>query len=119
MIQGGCPRGLGHGDPGYSIRGEFDKNDFENELEHERGVLSMARSSSPDSAGCQFFIMHEDSPHLDGSYAAFGCVTEGIEFVDEIAEAEADGDDRPLNDQRMVRVTVETFGIDYPEPEKL
>ena len=120
MLQGGCPHGSGVGDPGYSIRGEFAKNGVENDLKHTRGVLSMARSSAPDSAGSQFFIMHEDSPHLDGSYAAFGCVTEGLDVVDAIAEVETDRrSDRPENVQRMAKVTVETFGVDYPEPEKL
>jgi len=120
MLQGGCPRGEGIGDPGYSIRGEFSKNGFKNELKHTRGVLSMARSSAPDSAGSQFFIMHEDSPHLDGSYAAFGCVTEGLEVVDEIAGVSVDcRADRPYTDQRMAKVTVDTFGVEYPEPEKM
>ena len=117
MIQGGCPRGQGTGDPGYSIRGEFYKNGVENDMEHERGVLSMARSSEPDSAGSQFFIMHEDSPHLDGSYAAFGRVIDGLDVIDEIAETDTDSDDRPLVEQRMVKVTIETFGFEYPEPE--
>jgi len=120
MLQGGCPRGEGTGGPGYGILGEFSKNGVKNDLTHTRGVLSMARSSAPNSAGSQFFIMHEDSPHLDGSYAAFGCVTEGLDVVDEIAEVSTDRrDDRPKEDQRMLKVTVETFGADYPEPEKL
>jgi len=119
MLQGGCPHGKGHGGPGYGIRGEFSKNGVKNDLQHVRGVLSMARSSAPDSAGSQFFIMHEDSPHLDGSYAAFGCVTEGLDVVDMIAEVSTDHDDRPRTEQRMLKVTVETFGVDYPEPEKV
>ena len=120
MLQGGCPRGEGTGGPGYGIRGEFKKNGVKNDLKHTRGVLSMARSSAPDSAGSQFFIMHEDSPHLDGSYAAFGCVTEGLDIVDEIAEVKTNSrNDRPKNEQRMAKVTVDTFGVDYPEPEKV
>jgi peptidyl-prolyl cis-trans isomerase B (cyclophilin B) len=119
MLQGGCPLGQGTGDAGYSIHGEFSGNGFTNDLKHERGVLSMARSQNPNSAGSQFFIMHEDSPHLDGSYAAFGRVTEGIEEVDSIAEVATDRNDRPKADQRMKKVTVDTFGIDYPEPEKV
>ena len=118
MLQGGCPLGQGYGDPGYSIPGEFSKNGFANDLKHTRGVLSMARSQAPDSAGSQFFIMHEDSPHLDGSYAAFGCVTSGLDVVDAIAAVSTDGNDRPRTEQRMKTVTVETFGVDYPEPEK-
>jgi peptidyl-prolyl cis-trans isomerase B (cyclophilin B) len=116
MLQGGCPLGKGFGDPGYSIKGEFKKNGFKNDLKHSRGVLSMARSSAPDSAGSQFFIMHQNSPHLDGSYAAFGCVTSGLDVVDAIADADTDGNDKPRKDQRMAKVTVDTFGIDYPEP---
>lgn len=119
MLQGGCPLGRGYGDPGYSIRGEFKLNGFKNDLKHTRGVLSMARSQSPNSAGSQFFIMHKDSPHLDGQYAAFGCITSGLDVVDAIAETETDYDDRPTEDQRMKTVTVDTFGIDYPEPEKV
>jgi len=119
MLQGGCPKGQGIGGPGYSIRGEFRINGFDNDLEHTRGVLSMARSGHPDSAGSQFFIMHEDAPHLDGSYAAFGCVTEGLDVVDAIAESETNYEDRPETDHRMESVTVETFGVEYPEPEKL
>ena len=120
MLQGGCPLGAGYGDPGYSIRGEFVKNGIPNDLRHTRGVLSMARSSAPNSAGSQFFIMHDDSPHLDGSYAGFGCVTEGLDVVDAIAAVSTDRrNDKPDVDQRMMLVTVETFGIDYPEPEKL
>ena len=117
MIQGGCPDGTGMGGPGYSIRGEFSQNGFDNDLRHTRGVLSMARSMMPDSAGSQFFIMHKDSPHLDGQYAAFGKVIEGIEVVDEIASTPTDYSDRPYENQKMKKVTVETFGEDYPEPE--
>lgn len=119
MLQGGCPLGRGYGDPGYSIRGEFKLNGFKNDLKHTRGVLSMARSQSPNSAGSQFFIMHKDSPHLDGQYAAFGCITSGLDVVDAIAETETDYDDRPTEDQRMKTVTVNTFGVEYPEPEKV
>ncbi len=119
MIQGGDPEGTGMGGPGYSIKGEFSHNGFKNELKHDKGVLSMARSMMPDSAGSQFFIMHRKSPHLDGEYAAFGRVTEGIENVDRIAETETDRSDRPLKPQVMKSVTVETFGVSYPEPEKL
>ena len=118
MLQGGCPVGQGYGDPGYSIPGEFSKNGFKNDLKHSRGVLSMARSSAPDSAGSQFFIMHEDSPHLDGSYAAFGKVTEGLDIVDKIAAVATNRDDRPETDQRMKTVTVDTFGKEYPDPVK-
>jgi peptidyl-prolyl cis-trans isomerase B (cyclophilin B) len=118
MIQGGDPQGTGMGGPGYSIRGEFSHNGFTNELKHTPGVLSMARTMIPDSAGSQFFIMHETSPHLDGEYAAFGKVIEGLEHVDKIANARRDYSDRPMEDQRMVKVTVDTFGVDYPEPEK-
>ena len=119
MIQGGCPDGNGTGDPGYSIKGEFTNNRFTNNLKHERGVLSMARSMFPDSAGSQFFIMHKDSPHLDGEYAAFGKVTEGMDVVDAIASTPTDYYDRPYETQKMKKVTVETFGTEYPEPEKL
>ncbi|HAG68725.1 MAG TPA: peptidylprolyl isomerase [Lachnospiraceae bacterium] len=119
MIQGGDPEGTGMGGPGYSIKGEFSHNGFKNELKHDKGVLSMARSMMPDSAGSQFFIMHRKSPHLDGEYAAFGRVTEGIENVDRIAETETDRSDRPIKPQVMKSVTVETFGVSYPEPEKL
>lgn len=118
MIQGGCPDGNGMGGPGYSIKGEFSQNGFENNLKHEPGVLSMARSMNPDSAGSQFFIMHKNSPHLDGSYAAFGKVTEGLDIVDKIATCETDYSDRPLKVQKIKNVTVETFGKDYDEPEK-
>ena len=116
MIQGGDPKGSGVGGPGYSIRGEFSSNGFANDLKHDRGVLSMARTMAPNSAGSQFFVMHEDSPHLDGQYAAFGKVIEGIEVVDEICKVRTDYNDRPRVPQVMKRVTVETFGIDYPEP---
>ena len=118
MIQGGDPDGIGTGGPGYSIKGEFSQNDFQNDLKHTRGVLSMARSQMPDSAGSQFFIMHRDSPHLDGAYAAFGKVTEGLETVDAIAETKTNYMDAPLEEQKMRKVTVETFGVEYPEPEK-
>ena len=118
MIQGGCPDGTGMGGPGYSIKGEFTQNGFKNDLLHDKGVLSMARSMLPNSAGSQFFIMHEKSPHLDGQYAAFGKIIEGQEFVDKIAETETDRSDKPLAPQVMKSVTVETFGVDYPEPEK-
>ena len=119
MIQGGCPDGTGAGDPGYSIKGEFSQNGVENTLKHTEGVLSMARSMDPDSAGSQFFIMHKNAPHLDGAYAAFGKVIEGMDVVNRIAETATDYSDRPLEDQVMQSVTVDTFGVDYPEPEKL
>lgn len=118
MIQGGDPEGTGMGGPGYSIKGEFAANGVENNLKHTEGVLSMARSMMPDSAGSQFFIMHKDAPHLDGSYAAFGKVIEGMETVNKIAQTPTDYSDRPLEEQKMKSVTVETFGVDYPEPEK-
>lgn len=118
MIQGGCPEGSGMGGPGYCIKGEFAANGVENDLKHTEGVLSMARSMHPDSAGSQFFIMHKTSPHLDGSYAAFGKVTEGMDVVNKIAETRTDYSDRPLDVQRMKTVTVDTFGVEYPEPEK-
>lgn len=118
MIQGGCPQGTGMGGPGYSIKGEFSQNGFQNDLKHTEGVLSMARSMMPNSAGSQFFIMHKTSPHLDGAYAAFGKVTEGLEVVDKIASVNTDYSDKPLQPQRMATVTVETFGVEYPEPEK-
>ena len=118
MIQGGCPNGTGTGGPGYSIKGEFTANGFKNDLKHTRGVLSMARTMAPNSAGSQFFIMHEDSPHLDGQYASFGKVIEGIEQVDKIAETKTDWHDRPYDDQIMTEVTVETFGVEYAEPVK-
>ena len=118
-IQGGCPEGSGMGGAGYGIKGEFSQNGVENELAHTEGVLSMARSSLPDSAGSQFFIMHKASPHLDGSYAAFGKVIEGMEVVNRIAETKTDYSDRPMENQVMEQVTVDTFGVEYPEPEKL
>ena len=118
MIQGGDPEGTGCGGPGYSIKGEFAANGVENNLKHTEGVLSMARSAAPDSAGSQFFIMHKTSPHLDGSYAAFGKVTEGMDVVNKIAETATDYSDRPLQDQIMKSVTVDCFGVGYPEPEK-
>ncbi len=118
MIQGGCPDGNGTGGPGYSIKGEFSRNGFVNELKHEPGVLSMARAMHPDSAGSQFFIMHKTSPHLDGQYAAFGKLIEGIEVVNEIADMPTDYMDRPLEDVVMKKVTVDTFGEEYGEPEK-
>ena len=118
MIQGGCPDGTGMGGPGYSIKGEFAQNGFANDLKHTEGVLSMARSMMPNSAGSQFFIMHKNSPHLDGAYAAFGKVIEGMDVVNKIAETATDYSDRPLEKQMMKSVTVDTFGVDYPEPEK-
>ena len=118
MIQGGDPQGTGAGGPGYSIRGEFTSNRFLNELKHTRGVLSMARTMDPNSAGSQFFIMHEDAPHLDGQYAAFGKVIEGMEAVDKIAATRTNYNDKPRINQTMKKVTVETFGVDYPEPVK-
>ena len=118
MIQGGCPDGTGMGGPGYSITGEFSQNGFKNDLKHTAGVLSMARAMHPDSAGSQFFIMHKNAPHLDGAYAAFGKITEGMEVVNKIAEEDTDYSDRPLDEQKIKSMTVETFGTDYPEPEK-
>ena len=118
MIQGGDPQGTVTGGPGYCIRGEFSSNRFLNELKHTRGVLSMARTMDPNSAGSQFFIMHEDAPHLDGEYAAFGKVIEGMEAVDKIAAARTNYNDKPRINQTMKKVTVETFGVDYPEPVK-
>jgi len=118
MIQGGCPMGMGMGGPNYSIPGEFKRNGFENNLQHDRGVLSMARSMHPDSAGSQFFIMVEKAPHLDGQYAAFGKVIEGMETADQIVSVDRDGRDKPIRPQRMKKVTVETFGETYPEPTK-
>ena len=118
MIQGGCPSGTGYDGPGYSIPREFTQNGFENNLAHEPGVLSMARSAHPDSAGSQFFLMHKTSPHLDGAYAAFGKVTEGLDIVDKIASVRVDYSDRPVEEQKIKSMTVETFGVDYPEPEK-
>ncbi|MCD7863756.1 MAG: peptidylprolyl isomerase [Lachnospiraceae bacterium] len=119
MIQGGDPQGTGMGGPGYSIRGEFAQNGYPNSLKHTKGVLSMARSMAPNSAGSQFFIMHAPAPHLDGAYAAFGQVIEGLDVVDKIASVQTNRSDRPLEDQRMATVTVETFGVEYPEPDKI
>ena len=117
MIQGGCPEKTGMGGPGYSIKGEFSQNGFSNELKHTPGVLSMARTMDPDSAGSQFFIMHAAAPHLDGSYAAFGKVTDGLDIVNAIAETPTDRSDRPMEEQVIESVTVDTFGVDYPDPE--
>ena len=118
MIQGGCPQGTGTGGPGYTIKGEFSGNNFKNDLVHDRGVLSMARTMAPNSAGSQFFIMVEKAPHLDGQYAAFGKVIEGMETADEIVNAKRDWSDKPREPQRMAKVTVDTFGVTYPEPEQ-
>ena len=118
MIQGGCPEGTGMGGPNYSIKGEFSQNGFKNDLKHTEGVLSMARSMRPDSAGSQFFIMHKAAPHLDGAYAAFGKVIEGMDVVNKIAEERTDYSDRPLKTQKIKSMTVDTFGVEYPEPEK-
>ena len=117
MIQGGCPDGTGMGGPGYTIKGEFSQNGFANDLRHTEGVLSMARAMDPDSAGSQFFIMHAAAPHLDGAYAAFGKVIEGQDVVNAIAETPTDWSDRPMEEQRIESVTVDTFGVEYPEPE--
>lgn len=117
MIQGGCPKGDGTGGPGHHIKGEFSSNGFDNPLKHTAGVLSMARAQAPDSAGSQFFIMHKTAIHLDGSYAAFGKVTEGMDIVNKIAECKTDYYDRPLNELKMIGVSVETYGENYPEPE--
>ena len=119
MIQGGCPDGTGMGGPGYTIKGEFSQNGFANDLRHTEGVLSMARAMHPDSAGSQFFIMHKDSPHLDGAYAAFGKITEGMDIVNKIAETATDYSDRPLEEQKMKKVTVDTMGVEYPAPERV
>ena len=119
MIQGGCPDGTGMGGPGYCIKGEFLFNSVENSRKHKRGVLSMARSQHPNSAGSQFFIMHADAPHLDGQYAAFGKVTDGMDVVDQIASCKTDRNDRPLEPQRIKSITVDTQGVTYPEPQKL
>ena len=119
MIQGGDPEGVGIGGPGYSIKGEFARNGVQNDLTHDRGVLSMARSMMPNSAGSQFFIMVDDAPHLDGQYAAFGKIVTGMEIADEIVNANRDRNDKPYNDQRMKTVTADTFGVDYPAPEKM
>lgn len=118
MIQGGCPDGTGMGGPGYSIRGEFSQNGFANNLKHDTGVLSMARTMMPNSAGSQFFIMHKVSPHLDGAYAAFGKIIEGMDVVNKIADVRTDYNDRPMKEQKIKSMTVETFGTEYPEPEK-
>lgn len=118
MIQGGCPDGTGMGGPGYKIKGEFKQNGFTNNLKHTAGVLSMARAMDPDSAGSQFFIMHKTSPHLDGAYAAFGQITEGMDVVNKIAETDTDYNDRPLEDTRMKKVSVDTKGTEYEEPQK-
>lgn len=119
MIQGGDPTGTGSGGPGYSIKGEFKENGFRNKLKHERGVISMARTNLPDSAGSQFFIMVADAPHLDGAYASFGTVRRGLEITDKVVGAECDRLDRPYKDQIIVKMTVDTFGKEYPEPERL
>lgn len=119
MIQGGCPNGTGTGGPGYGIKGEFALNGFKNDLAHDEGVLSMARAMNPDSAGSQFFIMHKKAPHLDGQYAAFGKVIEGMDVVNEIAESDTDFADKPLDAQVMKTVTVDTFGEEYGDPEKI
>ncbi|MCD8222476.1 MAG: peptidylprolyl isomerase [Clostridiales bacterium] len=118
MIQGGDPDGVGTGGPGYSIKGEFAQNGFPNELKHTAGVLSMARSMMPNSAGSQFFIMHQDFPHLDGAYAAFGMVIEGMDVVNQIAQTRTDWNDRPLKEQKIKSMTVDTFGEEYDEPKK-
>ena len=119
MIQGGCPDGSGAGGPGYSIKGEFSQNGFQNDLAHDRGVLSMARTMDPNSAGSQFFVMVDKAPHLDGGYAAFGRVLEGMEVADKIVSTKRDWNDRPRQPQCMKKVTVDTFGEEYPEPEKV
>jgi len=119
MLQGGCPDGTGMGGPGYSIKGEFSGNGVQNDLVHTRGVLSMARSMMPNSAGSQFFIMHKDSPHLDGQYAAFGKITDGLEVVDMIAETECNHNDKPVVERKIAKMTVDTKGVDYPAPNKL
>ena len=119
MIQGGCPNGTGTGGPGYNIKGEFSQNGFKNDLAHDPGVLSMARTMAPDSAGSQFFIMTEDSPHLDGQYASFGMVTEGMDVVDAIVSTKRDWHDRPREEQKMKAVTVDTMGVEYEAPETL
>ena len=119
MIQGGDPEGTGMGGPGYAIAGEFSQNGYKNDLKHERGVISMARSMMPNSAGSQFFIMHKDSPHLDGAYAGFGRVIEGMEVVDKIATTKTGFSDKPKEEQKMKKVTVDTFGVDYGQVEKM
>lgn len=118
MLQGGCPQGTGTGGPGYSIKGEFAQNGFTNDLKHTEGVLSMARAMMPNSAGSQFFIMHKNSPHLDGAYAAFGKVVDGMDVVNTIADTRTDYNDRPMKEQKIQSITVDTFGEEYPEPEK-
>ncbi|MDK2965968.1 MULTISPECIES: peptidylprolyl isomerase [Lacrimispora] len=119
MIQGGCPQGTGTGGPGYSIKGEFSQNGVSNTLKHSEGVLSMARAMNPDSAGSQFFIMHKAAPHLDGAYAAFGKVIEGMDIVNQIADVKTDYNDRPMTEQKIQSMTADTFGEEYPEPETL
>lgn len=119
MIQGGCPEGSGMGGPGYSIKGEFNINGFQNDLKHSRGVISMARSMNPNSGGSQFFLMHKDSPHLDGQYAGFGMIIEGIEIIDEIVDVDTDYGDRPKTDQVITKMTVELNGYEFTEPEKM
>lgn len=119
MVQGGCPDGTGMGNPGYAIKGEFSANGFDNDLSHKRGVISMARSAAPDSAGSQFFIVHQDSLHLDGKYAAFGEVVEGVDVVDQIAEVDTGARDMPREDQIMESVEVDTFGEEYEKAEKI
>lgn len=119
MIQGGDPNGDGTGGPDYHIKGEFTSNGFENQLKHERGIISMARTQAPDTAGSQFFIMVADADSLDGEYAAFGKVTEGMDVVDNIVNAQRDQQDKPLKEQKMKQITIDTFGIDYPQPEKI
>ena len=119
MIQGGCPKGTGMGGPGWHIKGEFLQNGVANPIKHTRGVISMARSMNPNSAGSQFFIMHQDAPHLDGQYAAFGKVLEGMDVVDKIAAVKTDGNDRPLTEQKIASIRVDTRGEEYPEPDKL
>ena len=118
MIQGGCPDGTGMGGPGYCIKGEFSQNGFKNDLKHTKGVLSMARTMAPNTAGSQFFIMHQTSPHLDGAYAAFGKITEGLEVIDAIANVPTNYMDKPLKDQVISTMEIDTLGVDYPEPEK-
>ncbi len=119
MIQGGDPAGVGTGGPGYHIKGEFSANGFKNTLKHERGVLSMARAQNPNSAGSQFFVMHADANYLDGQYAAFGKVIEGMDTVDAIAETQTDFRDKPIKEQKIKTVTAETFGVDYPDPVRV
>lgn len=118
MIQGGCPDGTGMGGPGYCIKGEFSQNGFKNDLKHTKGVLSMARTMAPNTAGSQFFIMHQTSPHLDGAYAAFGKITEGLDVIDAIANVPTNYMDKPMNDQVIKTMEIDTLGVDYPEPEK-